>query len=208
MSNMKFRFVLIVFLTFGLGTQVIGQFGYGLTAKTELYQRFSNPEDGIASRSAGSALLNLGIGPKLWFGSDYFAFSPEASVVFSPFALSLGDYKGLGAVSFPVMGKFHFGGITGLNSDGRMGFAIGGGVQWSRTELFGLTEKFAEQGVERAYFKTYIIELDVGFGLSGFNIHGFVRYGFNNDIKANTFNFGVGYDFNIPHLKEAINPEF
>ncbi len=185
-----------------------GQIGYGLTAKTELYSRYSNPPDEIASSSAGSALLNIGIGPKLWFGGDSFAFSPEAAVVFSPFALSTGDYKGLGAVSFPIMAKFQFGGMSNFNRDGKFGFAIGAGIQYSRTELFGLKSSFEEMGVDRTYFKTYIIEADFGFGLSGFNLHGLVRYGFNKDIDANTISVGVGYDFNIPCLKEALNSDF
>jgi opacity protein-like surface antigen len=184
------------------------QVGYGLTLKTELYSRYKNPPDQIASPSAGSALLNLGIGPKIWFGGDNISFSPEASVVFSPFALSTKDYKGLGALSFPIMAKLHFLGMSNFNRDGKFGFAVGGGIQYTRTELFGLNDSFAEQGVNRKYFKTYIVEADFGFGLSGFDLHGLLRYGFNMDSNANTWSLGIGYDFNIPCLKEAMNSDF
>ncbi len=189
-------------------SSAVAQFGYGLTAKTELYSRYKNPPDGIASPSAGSALLNIGLGPKLWFGGDGFAISPEAAVVFSPFALSSGDYKGLGAVSFPIMVKAQFAGLSNFNRDGKFGFSIGGGIQYTRTELFGLDGDLSEQGVDRSYFRTYIIEADFGFGLSGFNLHGLVRYGFNTDLDANTISIGVGYDFNIPCLKEALDSDF
>jgi hypothetical protein len=200
--------VFLISLALFFVASLYGQIGYGITAKTDLYARYSNPKDGIASPSAGSALLNIGVGPKLWFGGDYVSFSPEASVIFSPFALSVGDFKGMGAASFPVMGKFHFLGMSNLNKDGLFGFALGFGVQWSRTELYGLKESFDELGVERSFFKTYVIELDYGFGLSGFNLHGFVRYGFNDDLQANTLNIGVGYDFNFKLLKEATDPDF
>ncbi len=190
------------------GFELNGQFAYGLTAKTDLYARYSNPKEGIASPSSGSALLNVGLGPKLWFGGDNFTFSPEAAVIFSPLALSTGDFKGIGALSFPVLAKFHFLGMSNMNLDGKFGFALGMGYQWSRTELFGLKDSFVDQGVTRSYFRTTVIEVDFGFGLSGFNLHGFIRYGFNKDERANTFNFGLGYDFNLPLLRKATDPEF
>ena len=109
--------------------------------------------------------VNIGLGPKLWFGGKKFAVSPEATVVFSPLALSTGDFKGIGAVSFPLMVKLQFGGLSSF-VDNRFGFALGGGLQYTRTELFGLSNEFEELGVERNYFRTYIIEADFGFGTS------------------------------------------
>ena len=197
---------IIALLTLG-GYSVSAQFAYGFTMKTELYNRYANPSDDIASRSAGSALVNIGLGPKLWFGGKKFAVSPEATVVFSPLALSTGDFKGIGAVSFPLMVKLQFGGLSSF-VDNRFGFALGGGLQYTRTELFGLSNEFEELGVERNYFRTYIIEADFGFGTSGFTIHGLIRYGFNPDTDANTISVGVGYDFNVPRLKERTNSEF
>ena len=173
-----------------------------------MYNRYANPSDDIASRSAGSALLNVGFGPKLWIGSDDFAFSPEASFMFSPLALSTGNYKGLGAISFPILGKFEFLGNSNLNHDGKFGFSIGGGVQFSRTEMWYLKDSFEEDGVSRGMFRTYVIEADFGYGVSGFDLHLFVRYGWSNDTDANTLNIGLGYDFNVPKLRKATNSDF
>lgn len=181
---------------------------WGGTIKNELYTRYANPSDDIASRSAGSALLNIGLGPKVWIGSGDFTFSPEASFMFSPFALSTGDYKGLGAISFPILAKFEFLGNSNFNDDGKFGFSIGGGVQYSKTELWYLKGSFKEQGVSRGFFRTYIIEGDFGYGISGFNVHLFVRYGWANNSDANTLNIGIGYDFNVPKLKKETDPEF
>ena len=183
-------------------------FGAGLTVKNDLYLRYSNPDDDIASNAAGSFLLNLGVGPKLWIGGEDFSVSAEGSAVFSPLALSLGDYKGLGAGAFPLMMKLNFQGLSGVNKEGKFGFSIGGGIQWSRTELFGLKDSFEEEGVERKLFKTYIGEIAYGFGMSGFAGYAFIRYGWEADTKANTINFGIGYDFNLPRLKELTDPEF
>jgi len=203
---MKKLIWIIALMTIGRYS-VSAQVAFGLTMKTELYSRYANPSDDIASRSAGSALLNIGLGPKVWFGGKNFAVSPEATVVFSPLALSTGDFKGLGAVSFPLMVKLHFGGLSSF-VDNKFGFALGGGLQFTRTELFGLSNEFEDLGVERDYFRTYIVEADFGFGVSGFTLHGLVRYGFNPDSDANTISVGVGYDFNVPRLKERADSEF
>jgi len=201
--------VLSVFAFMLVGISANAQnFGYGATLRTELYSHYSNPPDGIASRSAGSVLANIGIGPKVWIGGPDFAFSPEVSVVFSPFALSIADFKGLGAVSFPIIGKFELLGNSNLNKDGKFGFSIGGGVQYNRTELWYLKPSVREQGVERSFFRTYVIEADFGYGLSGFDVHFFIRYGFANDTGANSLNIGIGYDFNAPLLKKATDPNF
>lgn len=181
--------------------------GYGLTGKIGLYSRYANPDDGIASPSVGN-VLNLGLGPKLWLGGERMSVSVEAVATWSPFAFSLKDYKGMGALAFPVMAKVNFGGLSTCNREGKFGLSIGGGFQWSKTEVYGLKNSFEEQGVTRDYFKTFIGEVAYGFGLSGFAGSLFLRYGANNDIDANTLNIGIGLDFNAPNLKEFTDPEF
>lgn len=186
----------------------MAQFGYGFTVSNDLYQRYINPADEIASPSAGSAILNLGIGPKIWVGNKNISFSAEGQAVLGFLALSSKDYKGLGSIAFPVMGKLNFKGLSTFDKEGRMGFSIGGGFQQNRTEFFGLSDEFVSKGVTRNYFTTYIIQGGYGFGLSGFTAHGFVRYGFNPDIKnISTLNIGLQFDFNRPMLKKITNPE-
>lgn len=185
------------------------QMGYGLTVTNDLYHRLVNPEvEGVsASRSAGSFLLNLGVGPKIWIGGPKFSFSLEAQANIGFFGLSTGDYKGLGTATFPILGKFNFKGLSTFDREGKTGFSIGGGVQYSRTELFGVTKKFADQGVSRTMFPTYIVQAGYGFGISGFTIQAFLRYGMNPDTKANVGHFGIQYDFNVPMLKKIVSPE-
>ena len=208
MRLVSLRTYIVLLFLISIVDRVNAQFAFGVNAKNDLYLRYTNPDEGLDSRSAGSVLLNLGLGPKIWLGSEDLAVSIEAAVMFSPFALSVSEYKGLGAGAFPVLAKINFGGLTTMNKEPKFGFAIGGGVQWSRTELFGLKKSFKNDGGTRGLFRTYIAEVDFGYGLSGFNIHGFIRYGWNSGTKANTFNFGVAYDFNINALKEYTDPEF
>jgi len=199
---------LLLFLSLLVSGSAYGQFAYGLTAKTELYSRYSNPKDDIASSASGSALINLGLGPKFWIGGEGFSVSGEAVAIISPFAVSIGDFKGLGAVSFPVMAKLNFGGLSTLNKEGKFGFSAGLGYQWTRTELFGLTSKFEDQGVNRSYFKNLVGEVAFGFGMGGFAGSLYARYGRDSAMRSNIVTIGLGYDFNAPRLKVTTDSDF
>jgi len=202
------RVVLLLLFIGGVLTTSTAQFGYGISAKTGLYERWSNPEDGISSRSSGSALINLGVGPKAWVGNSSFSVSLEATANVAPFAFSIGEFKGLGAASFPVLARLNFGGLSGLNKKGTVGISIGGGLQWTRTELFGITSKFEQQGGQRELYKSFVGEVAAGFGMSGFSGYLYIRYGQNNDVGVKMFSIGIGYDFNVPTLKVMTDPEF
>ncbi|MBK9149946.1 MAG: hypothetical protein IPM26_02755 [Saprospiraceae bacterium] len=199
--------LLIVCLMIGLPLLGNTQVGYGFTVTNDLYQRLKNPADGIASPSAGSVLLNIGAGPKLWFGGHKASFSVESQAVIAPLGFSVGDYKGLGMVSFPILAKINFKGLSSFDREGKLGFSIGGGIQYSRTELFGVTDKYAARGVSRSYFSTYVIQAGYGFGISGFAIQGFLRLGYNPDDKSHAGHFGIQYDFNMPMLRKITSPE-
>lgn len=186
--------------------QVQGQFGVGLTASNDIYQWYQNPEADDHG-SAGSALLNLGVGPKIWVGGNDFSISAEAQAVLGIAGLSIKDYRGLGMVSFPLMAKLNFAGLSALDKEGRMGFSIGGGIQYNRTELYYTTQDFKDRPGTRDWFHTYVGQVGYGFGLSGFTIQGFARYGYHPDEKSHSINFGIQYDFNVPMLKKISVPE-
>ena len=181
--------------------------GYGFTVSNDFYLRAINPSANGDSRAAGSVLLNIGVGPKLWLGGEKFSVSGEALAVFSPFALSLGDYKGLGMASFPMMLKLNFGGLTGLDKEGKFGLHVGGGIQYTRTELFYVSNEFESEGGTRDLFKTYIAQVGYGFGMSGFGGCVYGRYGWNADTDASLFSLGLQFDFNVPMVRKINNPE-
>lgn len=187
-------------------TVVSAQFGIGAVVSNDIYQRYSNPSDDIAYGGAGSTLLNIGVGPKIWLGNPSFSVSAEAQANLGLFGLGLKDYKGLGMVSFPLMAKLNFAGLSGLDREGRFGLSIGGGLQWNKTELYYLKNSFEDQGVTRDYFKTYVGEIAYGFGISGFSGQVYLRVGVNPDEESNSFNFGLKYDFNIPKLRKITDP--
>ena len=118
----------ILFVLFSL--PMFAQLGAGFTVSWDAYTRFKNPDVDPYYDASGSAILNLGLGPKIWIGGESFSFSAEAQATISPLALAVSDYKGLGMASFPVIAKFNFNGASGLNKEGDLGFSIGGGIQW------------------------------------------------------------------------------
>ena len=206
MNHYLKKISLCLFLVLGLST-AYGQFGIGATMSNDIYNRYSNPRDGLAHRANGSFLLNLGLGPKIWVGGENFSVSFEGQANIGFLGLAIPDYKGLGNLSFPLIAKLNFAGMSGLNKEGRFGLCLGGGVQYNRTELYYVQNSFEERGGTREYFKTYVIHAGYGFGISGFAVQAFVRYGFNPDLDgANSFNFGLQYDFNIPKLKQIDDP--
>ncbi len=201
-----------IFLVFALACSTIAlnaQFGYGLTFSNDVYNRYANPEqeDIDVYEGNGSLLLNLGLGPKIWIGAPKFSFSLETQAKIGLLGLALKDFKGMGNHAIPIIGRFNFGGLTALDKEGKFGWSIGGGIQLNKTELYYTTNEYSDRGIDRNYFRTYVGQVAYGFGLSGFAIQGVLRVGYNPDTKANSFNFGLQYDLNIPKLKQISSPE-
>lgn len=200
--------IFIVFALLFVTSYVSAQVGYGFSVTNDLYQYYVNPEDDTGdSRSAGSALLNFGIGPKLWFGGQDFSFSIEGQASIGLLGLSAKDYKGLGVVSIPLMAKFNFAGLSGLDKEMRFGWSFGGGIQYSRTELYYVTDDFVKKGGKRAWYKTYIAQVGYGIGISGVTGQAFVRGGYNSETKACNASIGFQVDFNLEKMKEIDAPE-
>lgn len=196
-------FAFFIFLNFSYS-----QFGIGLTASNDLYNYFQNPKDDTGqSASAGSALLNLGVGPKIWVGGNDFSISLEAQASWGMFGLSVRDYKGLGIISFPVMAKMNFNGLSALDKEGKFGWSIGAGIQNTRTEWYVVSNDFEAAGGERKFYQNYVGQVGYGFGMSGFTAHGYLRFGYDPDSGATTMNLGVQYDFNLPQLRKISDPE-
>lgn len=196
-----------LFLFISSITTAYSQVGYGFTASYDIYQYFANPVDDTGeSRSAGSALLNFGVGPKLWFGGQDVSFSVEAQANLGLLGFSAADYKGLGVMSVPVMGQLNFAGQSGFDKELRFGWSIGGGIQYNRTELFHVSNSFEDKGGARNWYRTYIGQIGYGASLSGVVGKAFVRFGYDQDTKACNASFGIQTDFNLQKTKLIDDP--
>jgi hypothetical protein len=183
------------------------QVAFGFTLANDLYHRYTNPVDNKLSPSAGSAILNFGGGPKLWIGNKSTSFSLEGSAMWGIIGLSSKDYKGLGTLAVPLMAKLNFRGLSTFDREGKLGLSIGGGIQYHRTELYGLSDEARNLSIRRPFHQTYIAQVGYGWGVSGFTVVGFGRYGWNTDLKINTLSVGIQYDLNLKSTKNISNPE-
>lgn len=183
------------------------QVGVGFVGGIDLYQRYHNPVDGIASPSAGNAILNLIAGPKVWVGAKKISLSVEVPLNIGLTGFSTEDYKGLGLAAMPVIGMVNFLGNSTLERDAGAGFGIGGGIMRYRTELYGLTDEFVDLGVVRDWEQVFVVQAEIGFGITGWTGKLYARYGFSNDEEElRTFNIGIIADFNLIMMRKIHDP--
>lgn len=195
---MKKITIIFAFLFSGLAiTDVAAQIGAGLVFGGDYYQWYRNPEvaNEVAQLSTGSVLLNVSGGPKIWFGGEKFTLSVEGHLNWGITAFDMHEYKGMGNLSFPLIAKLNFGSVSGFGDRGGKGFYLGGGMQFTRTEAYGLTADYIGN-TTRGYFRTLIGEIGFGSGEDGVISTTFVRIGIGDD-KAFTLNVGSVIDFNI-----------
>jgi len=184
-----------------LSTQVFAQIGIGLVGGNDIYHRYQNPDGG----SAGNTILNLHLGPKIWVGGDNFSVSVESYVNWGSTSLSLIDYKGMGDVAIPLLAKLNFNGNSGFSSELRSGWSIGGGMQMSRTEWYGVNVGAEDEDVIRELYPTFVGEISRGYGIGGFYAELFGRFGWDPNSNASTLNIGLSYNINVVGFKKLKN---
>ncbi len=189
---------------FLLSIKANAQFGFGTVKGIDLYQKYNNPIDKIAHNGAGNTLLNFIWGPRLWLGGKSFSLSLEAQINLGITSLALKDYKGLGAISFPALLKFNYKGLSGFYPGFADGFSLGVGMQWFKTELFYLSDKYSNLGVQREFNKVYIAQIDFGYGSFGSSGAMYLRYGRNFETKASVFNIGLVFSVNKLYIKKHL----
>jgi len=194
MKNIFWIFILVI-----SSIQLNAQFGFGWVFGGDIYQRYVNPkiEGQPESRSSGSALLNMCMGPKLWVGGKKVNVSAEGQINFAPFALDMGDYKGLGAISFPLLVHLNFGSLTTQQSM-KKGFSIGGGMQFSQINLYGQPDDIP-QNIERKLYRSYVGQVMFGTNFQGANIAMYCRYGVG-DNDHSILNIGIVSETNFVRL--------
>lgn len=157
----------------------------------DLYQWYKNPKCNEAaatrSSSSGTSILAFPLGARFITGVNNFSLSFEASANIGLFSVDINEFKGVGSLAFPLIIKFNQGGLSGFSKNKLLGYSIGGGIQYSRTELFGLTSSF--NYLTRDFFPTYVGEISIGGGVNGASVV------FNNRIgigPKNSFTLNSG----------------
>ena len=197
----------ILFSLLFISTTGLCQVGYGVVAGVDIFQHHIRPiERGFSfdSRSTGSVLLNPVLGPKVWIGNRSVSLSVEAQINWGMFALDIQEYKGLGALSFPLLTKLNFGALTGFNDIQIVGWSLGGGFQFTNNEIYYNLKEFEE--TDLGYFTTPFVELGFGAGISGADIQLYLRYGRgSNDNRI--FHIGILADLNFSFLSRFENEQ-
>jgi len=170
---------------------------FGNTFGIDLYQYYENPDTNpLGSYRSGSALANFNWGPKMWLGSGRVNASLEAQLSYAPFAFDAGDYKGLGAISFPFIASVNFNGVSTTSKQAGTGFSIGGGFVLTNSELYFLSDEYKsfERSERTQYFPAYFGQLGIGFGALGFSGVLYGRYGQGPDGASV---LSVGFMINV-----------
>ena len=201
---MKQFFILLICILALTSTQA--QVGIGWVLSNDLYNHYTNPNDGISDPTHGNVLLNIGAGPKIWLGGKKVSVSIEGQANIGLTGFSLGENKGLGSLAIPILVNLNFLGTSTLDREGKTGFSIGAGNQFVKTELYGLRDEFVTQGVTRDYFQLFVVQAGYGFGVSGVIFQGFVRYGWDPNSEAQSWNIGLQYDFNYLMMRKIDDP--
>jgi hypothetical protein len=203
---MKKFTIIFAFLFGGLAfNDVSAQIGAGLVLGGDYYQWYRNPEVAgeEALSSTGNVLLNVAMGPKFWFGGENFSLSVEGHINWGITAFDMHEYKGMGNLSFPLIAKLNFGGISGFGQEDRKGIYIGGGMQFTRTEAYGLTSDYT-MNTTRNYFPTWIGEIGFGSGGEGITSTTFVRVGLGYENGG----FNQAFTLNVGSIIEINFSEF
>jgi hypothetical protein len=85
--------------------------GYALFLNYNLYSWFQKPTTIERPLSSSGQVLNVlpGLGLNLWVGDiDHWIVSIEGGIEYLPFALDTDIYKGMGALSIPILAKAQF----------------------------------------------------------------------------------------------------
>lgn len=162
---LRYLKILIAFLCLGTGS-IHAQLKFKTQFYTgfDLYNWYKNPRSSAreceAGLSSGSALSSVPIGTRLLVGKDNFSISAEAGADLQFFALDVNHFKGLGAVAFPLLLKMNFGAVSGFSKTKLVGWSLGGGIQYQKTELFYLPRII--KILKERFFQLISVRLQLG----------------------------------------------
>ncbi len=110
--------------------------GYGLFINYNLYSWYQKPTTIEApSRSSGQIFNVLpGLGFNFWLGDiDHWLLALDGGIEYYPFAIDLDGYRGMGALSIPVLAKVQF--PVAKQKSLWLMLHLGAGVQFVKTDL-------------------------------------------------------------------------
>jgi len=188
------------------------QVGLSMYLDYNLYHWYKKAASHSTLSHSSGQILNLlpmgGMG--VWVGkSNGLTIGLEGGLDYMPFSFDTQNYKGLGAISFPVLMRF----TQPFSSKSSIApfLGVGLGVQWSRTEIYAHPSSIIVP--INPYYRTFVAELSIGIG-SGWIadskqtglIAFFIRIG-SDGGQAFTLNTGIRAKLILnPSGKQLISP--
>ncbi|MFT5648217.1 MAG: hypothetical protein ACI976_002915 [Aureispira sp.] len=111
--------------------------GYALFLNYNLYSWYQKPNTIERPLSSSGQVFNVlpGLGMNLWLGDiDHWILSLEGGIEYLPFALDTDVYKGMGALSIPVLAKIQF--PVAKQKSLWLMLHVGAGVQFLHTDIY------------------------------------------------------------------------
>ncbi|CAA6817777.1 MAG: Unknown protein [uncultured Aureispira sp.] len=160
----------ILGLSFGKGqaqdapkTKTKIHLGYALFMNYNLYSWYQKPSTIETPLSSSGQVLNVlpGLGVNFWVGDvDHWIVSLEAGMEYLPFAFDTDRYKGLGALSIPVLAKVQF--PVAKQKSLWLMLHVGAGAQFLHTDIYARPDAYLN--AVNPFFTTIVGE--VGLHLS------------------------------------------
>jgi len=141
--------------------------GYGLFMNYNLYSWYQKPSTIESPRSASGQVLNIlpGLGLNFWVGDvDHWIISIEGGIEYLPFALDIDNYKGLGALSIPIMAKVQF--PVAKQKSLWLMLHFGAGAQLLHTDIYSRPEAY--QNASNPFFTSIVGEFGVHISTVGY----------------------------------------
>jgi len=141
--------------------------GYGLFINYNLYSWYQRPSTIESPLSSSGQVLNVlpGLGLNFWIGDvDHWIIALEGGIEYLPFALDIDNYKGMGALSIPVLAKVQF--PVAKQKSLWLMLHFGAGAQFLHTDIYNRPEAY--QNASNPFFTSIVGELGVHISAVGY----------------------------------------
>lgn len=175
--------------------------GYAFFINYNLYSWYQKPSTIERPLSSSGQVLNIlpGLGLNVWVGNvDQWIISIEGGIEYLPFALDIDHYKGLGALSIPLMAKVQF--PVAKQKSLWLMLHFGAGTQLLHSDIYARPDFY--QNTANPFFTSIIGEFGIHISAVGYRkqhlreVEWFVRAGaapfgtisFNTGLRLTLWN--------------------
>ena len=141
--------------------------GYALFLNYNLYSWYQKPNTIENPLSSSGQIFNVlpGLGLNLWVGDiDHWIISLEGGIEYLPFALDTDIYKGMGALSIPILAKVQF--PLAKQKSLWLMLHVGAGAQFLHTDIYARPDAY--QNAANPFFTSIVGEVGVHISTVGY----------------------------------------